>query len=230
MTSILVLGFLAGMHHALEADHLAAVAALASQSHSARRTFGLGAAWGIGHALPLLLLGGTMLVAGWALPPTLGRWLDGAVGLMLIFLGGAVLTRFVRRRVHFHVHRHQGGPTHLHAHAHDGISGHDPLRHEHWHARALTLRAAATGVVHGLAGSGALIVLTLQSMHSIALGIFYIALFALGSLAGMALLTATISLPLQFSARRLTRVHAAIQGAAGLGTLVFGGYIVYSAL
>jgi hypothetical protein len=245
MASILALGFVVGMQHALEADHLAAIAALASQVHGARRTFRLGAAWGIGHSLPLLLLGGVMLAAGLAVPEALERWLDAAVGVMLIVLGTGVLRRFARRRIHLHVHRHHEGQTHLHAHAHEGEPRRDPRLHEHrshehrsqehrlhehHHGKALTLRAGLAGIVHGLAGSGALVLLALQGIHSAALGMVYIALFALGSLAGMALLTATLSLPLQFTALRLTRVHAAIQGTAGLGAVALGANILHSAL
>lgn len=234
MVSLLLLGFLIGMQHAMEVDHVAAVATLASQSTSARRTFGLGAAWGLGHSVPLFLLGAGVLLLDLALPAGLGRWLDVAVGAMLVALGGDVLLRLARGRVHWHVHRHGDGVTHLHAHGHAGAAAHDPLHHhhahEHRHARRLTWRALLVGMMHGLAGSGALILLTLQSLHSVTLGLFYIALFALGSLAGMALLTAAIALPLRYAARRLGLVYAGLHGAIGLGTVAVGVRLVQSLL
>ncbi len=234
MGSILLLGFLIGMQHALEVDHVAAVATLASQSTSARRTFGLGAAWGLGHSVPLLLLGAGVLLMDLALPAGLGRWLDVAVGGMLVVLGADVLLRLARGGIHWHVHRHGGGVTHLHAHAHTGGTAHDSRHHDHPHAHRhalrLTLRALLVGMMHGLAGSGALILLTLASLHSVALGLSYIALFALGSLAGMALLTAVIALPLRYASRRLGLVHAGLQAAIGLGTVAVGAHLVQALL
>jgi hypothetical protein len=118
----------------------------------------------------------------------------------------------------------------VHAHSHGVETTHDPARHEHSHARALSLRALLAGIVHGLAGSGALILLTVESIHSVGLGMAYIALFALGTLAGMALLTAAISLPLKFLSQRLTVVHAAVQAMVGAGTLTLGLSIMHSLL
>jgi len=233
MASILLLGFLLGMQHAMEVDHVAAVATLAAQSSSARRTFGLGAVWGLGHSVPLFVLGAGVLTLDLALPAGLGRWLDVAVGAMLVGLGGDVLLRVARGRIHWHVHRHDDGMTHLHAHGHAGETAHDAAHHrhphDHRHARRLTLRALLVGMVHGLAGSGALILLTLQTLHSVTLGLLYMALFALGSLAGMALLTAVISLPLRYAAR-LGLAHAGLQAAIGLGTVAVGAHLVQSLL
>jgi hypothetical protein len=222
MSSILLLGFLIGVQHALEADHVAAVATLASQSPSARRTLGLGAAWGLGHSVPLFLLGAVVLLTDLALPAALGRWLDIGVGLMLVVLGADLLVRLARRRIHVHPHRHGDGLMHVHAHSHVGETAHSSLHHEHRHGRALTLKAVLVGMVHGLAGSGSLILLTLETLHSVAWGLVYIAVFALGPLAGMALLTAVISLPLRFAAQRLTLVHAGLQGVIGLATMTIG--------
>lgn len=227
MWGILLLGFAIGLRHALEADHVAAVATLAAQSTSMGRTFRLGAAWGVGHSLPLFGLGIVVLVTGLVLPEALGRWLDVAVGGMLVLLGADVLRRMARAQLHFHVHRHRDGVTHLHAHAHPAGGAPAPL-HEHGHG--LTLRALAVGVVHGLAGSGALVLLTLQTLHSVALGLTYIALFALGSLAGMSALTAAIAVPLGFAARRLTVALALLQGVVGLGTCALGAHMVATLL
>jgi len=224
MWGVLLLGFAIGLRHALEADHVAAVASLAAHSNSVRRTFGLGAAWGIGHALPLLALGVAVLVTGMVLPAELGRWLDVAVGGMLVLLGADVLRRMAKAHVHFHSHRHDDGVTHLRAHTHEANIIHTPLHHGHPHG--ITLRAVAVGMIHGLAGSGALILLTLESLHSVAVGLVYIALFALGSLAGMSALTAAIALPLGFAARRLTVAFALLQAAVGLGTLTIGARMI----
>jgi hypothetical protein len=230
MLSILLLGFLIGVQHTMEADHVAAVATLASQSPSARRTLGLGAAWGLGHSVPLFLLGAAVLLTDWVLPAGLGRWLDFGVGLMLVALGGELLVRVARRGIHVHPHRHGDGVLHVHAHSHAGDAAQHSPQHEHRHGRALTGKAILVGMVHGLAGSGPLILLTLETLHSFAWGLVYIAVFALGTLAGMALLTAVIALPLRYAAHRLTLVHAGLQAAVGLGTLAIGAYLAQSML
>lgn len=230
MVSILFLGFLIGVQHTLEADHVAAVATLASQSPSARRTLGLGAAWGLGHSVPLFVLGAGVLLTDWVLPAGLGRWVDLGVGLMLVALGGELLVRLARRRIHIHAHRHGAGTLHVHAHSHAGDTAPHSAQHEHPHGHALTGRAVLVGMIHGLAGTGPLILLTLETLHSLAWGLVYIAVFALGTLAGMALLTAIIALPLRYVSRRLTLVHAGLQAAVGLGTIGVGAYLAHSML
>jgi hypothetical protein len=212
----------------LEADHVAAVATLASQSSNARHTLGLGAAWGLGHSVPLFVLGAAALMTEWMLPAGLGRWLDIGAGAMLVALGGGLLVRLARRGIHVHPHRHGDGVLHVHAHRHAGGSAPHASQHEHRHGRSLTGKAILVGMMHGLAGSGPLIVLTLETLHSLAWGLVYIAVFALGTLAGMALLTAVIALPLRFVALRLTAVHAGLQAAVGLGTLTVGVYLMQS--
>src|SRR5881275_2554976 len=116
--SMLLLGFLLGLKHATEADHLAAVATLATRQSTVAQTVRQGVAWGIGHTLTLLLIGATVLFFGKAIPPNVSEWLELAVGVMLVILGIDVLRRLLHNRVHFHVHAHDGGVQHVHAHRH----------------------------------------------------------------------------------------------------------------
>src|SRR4051812_3090580 len=102
MSSLLVLGFLLGMRHALEADHLAAVAALATRASTPRATVLRGAVWGVGHTLTLLGVGGVCLVLGRSVPEGWSRFLEMGVGAMLLALGADVLMRMRRERVHVH--------------------------------------------------------------------------------------------------------------------------------
>jgi ABC-type nickel/cobalt efflux system permease component RcnA len=227
LTSILALGFFLGMRHALDADHLAAVATLATRS----RTFGhavlQGVAWGTGHTLTLMLFGGAVLVLGLALPERAVQALELAVGVMLVALGSDVLYRLWRERVHFHAHRHADGVGHFHAHSHRGERApHDAARHEHRHLRGFPGRALLVGMVHGMAGSAALILLSLETLRSPGLGLAYIAIFGLGSILGMAALSAAIAVPLRLSSRRLTRVHGGLSATIGLATVLLGCYIV----
>lgn len=227
-SSILMLGFLLGMRHALDADHLAAVATLATRSRSVAQTMGLGVAWGTGHTLTLMLFGGAVLLLGLALPLQAAQALEFAVGVMLVLLGADVLYRLWRDRIHFHWHRHAGGLAHVHAHSHrDERSPHDPARHRHRHLGDLPARALLVGMVHGMAGSAALILLSLEAAESVPLGLGYIALFGLGSILGMAALSLAIAVPLRITSARLTRVYGGISTAVGLATVLLGGHVMY---
>jgi sulfite exporter TauE/SafE len=227
MESIVLLGLLMGMRHALDADHLAAVATLSTRSRSLRAALSQGAAWGVGHTLTLFVIGTFCLLMGAALPEAWAQGLELVVGLMLVFLGGQVLVRMRRRRVHVHVHRHGDGTTHLHAHRHMPEEAHDPARHEHVHPARLPLRAVAVGIVHGLAGSAALLLLTLSSVGSLWMGLAYIGLFGVGSLLGMAAISSVIAVPLQASARRLGRLYDGVEALVALGTIAIGVHVIY---
>ena len=220
--SILLFGLLLGMKHATEADHLAAVATLATRQGSLTQTLRQGVAWGVGHTLTLMLFGGTVLGLGHAISPALEQALETAVGAMLVVLGAYVLRRLVRDRVHFHAHRHAAGSAHFHAHSHCGEGPHETSKHRHRHADRWPIRALAIGVMHGLAGSAALVVLALQSMPSAALGLGYIALFGIGSIAGMALLSFAVAVPLRLSSAYLTRTHRAMTALVGLFSCALG--------
>ena len=227
MKAILILGLLMGMRHALDADHLAAVASLSTRTRGLRAAIFQGTAWGLGHTLTLLVVGILCLLLGAAVPSAWAESLELVVGLMLVVLGAQVLLRMYRRRVHVHVHQHGDGTAHLHAHRHAAEEVHDPSRHEHPHARALPLRALAVGVVHGLAGSAALLLLALSSVSSFWLGLAYILLFGVGSILGMAVLSAVIAVPLQASARRLGRLYDGVEALVGLATITIGAHLVY---
>ena len=224
--SILLVGLLLGMQHATEADHLAAVATLATRQGSLGQTVRQGVAWGVGHALTLMLFGGAVLLLGQVISPGLEQALETAVGVMLVLLGADVLRRLVRDRIHFHVHRHGPQVAHVHAHSHRGEGPHAESAHRHAHRPRWPLRALAVGMMHGLAGSAALVVLALQALPTAGLGFAYIGLFGLGSIAGMALLSAAVAVPLRLSSRHLTGVHRTMTGLVGAGSCVLGGLMI----
>lgn len=229
MISVFLLGFVMGVRHAFEADHLAAVASLATRSRSLRSGVLQGAAWGLGHTMTLLLLGGTCRLLGQAVPERWAIGLELLVAVMLLVLGVDVLRRIKRERVHVHVHRHGDGTRHWHAHQHAPEAAHDPSRHEHVHpAHHLPPRALVVGLVHGLAGSAALLLLTLQSVPSLWLA--YIALFGAGSILGMAVLSAAIMVPLQAASHRVTRLQNGLEAVVGLTTLALGLGVIYQIL
>lgn len=225
--SLLLLGFLIGMRHAVETDHVAAVASLATRSRSIGDTIYQGAAWGLGHTLTLFLFGSVVLVLDLVMPERMAQILEFMVGVMLVGLGFDVMRRLVREKIHFHLHRHRGGEVHFHAHSHAGEESHDPRRHVHDHPEGFPLRALFVGLMHGMAGSAALILLTLQTVQSPLVGLVYIALFGVGSMLGMALLSIVIAIPLRYSARGLTWLHNGLQAVIGLATIGIGTMLIY---
>lgn len=228
MISILVLGFLVGMRHALEADHLAAVATLVADRGGARKMALRGAVWGVGHTLTLFLVAGVCLVLGGVVPERLSWVAELAVGVMLILLGADVLLRMRRGGVHLHAHEHADGTVHLHAHAHHHDAPHDDeAAHRHRHERGFLRRALAVGMVHGLAGSAALLLLALPVGGSPWLVLAYVACFGLGSVLGMALLSAVIAVPLQASARLLEGAYRTLMMAVGFASAAVGAWILY---
>lgn len=228
MISALSLGFLIGLQHAFEADHVAAVASIAAGSRKLSSAVRHGAVWGLGHTITLLLLGGLVVYLGRAIPETWAQGLELVVGVMLLVLGVTLLRRLWRERVHFHVHRHADGVVHLHAHKHAPEEArHNPRHHEHAHPKGLPLRSLAVGMVHGLAGSAALVLLALGSVESVPMALVYILLFGLGSIVGMAVLSAIMAVPLSYTARVFTWTNRALQVAVGAVTLLVGGSIVY---
>jgi len=224
---ILVLGLLVGMQHAMEADHVAAVSSIAARQSSLRRIVTHGAVWGLGHTLTLMLVAGSAIVLGVALNEVLASWLELIVGVMLIGLGGHVLFILIRERIHFHRHKHKDGTVHFHAHSHQGEEApHNAARHDHSHPKSLPLKTLLVGMMHGMAGSAALVVLAAATVKSAPIGIAYVVLFGLGSVAGMAALSALIAVPLVWSARALTWANNGLQGAIGTVTVVLGAMVV----
>ena len=227
MGSVLLLGLLIGMQHALEADHVAAVASIATRAGSLGRIVRHGVIWGFGHSATLLVVGGAVLLYSAAVPEGLARALELAVGIMLLGLGLGVLRRLLGERVHVHLHRHSDGMVHIHAHSHAGErAAHESSRHDHGHPPGLPLRSLLVGVMHGMAGSAALLVLALASVQSILAGLLYIAVFGVGSILGMAALSAVIAVPLTYSARLLNRLHEVLQATIGGATVLVGAVIV----
>ncbi len=230
MISLLLLGFLIGMRHALEADHVAAVASLTTNSSSVKQAVKLGSIWGLGHTITLFLFGSLVLLTDLFVPETMAKLLEFSVGIMLVILGLGVLQKLIRDRVHYHVHQHkeennEEAQRHFHAHSH--TKGNIKTNsHQHDHVDKLSYRALFVGVLHGMAGSAALILLTLETINSPIQGLIYIALFGFGSIVGMGILSYIISIPLRASATGMTWMHNSLQLLIGTATLMLGGFVI----
>jgi hypothetical protein len=221
MFGILGLGFLLGMQHALEADHVAAVSSIAARRTDVADVVKHGLTWGIGHTLTLFAFAGAALGLGQAIPEHLARPIESAVGIMLVGLGAHVLWRLWRDRVHFHRHSHGDGTVHLHAHSHAGETV-PHARAPHAHGHGFRWRTLLVGLMHGMAGSAALLVLAVSQASSVAVGLGYVALFGIGSMFGMGALSVVIAVPLALSARWLTWANSGLQAAVGVTTIAIG--------
>ena len=221
MFGILGLGFLLGMQHALEADHIAAVSSIAARRSQIGDIVRHGLTWGLGHTLTLFAFAGAALLLGRAIPESLARPIETAVGVMLVGLGSHVLWRLWRDLVHFHEHGHGDGTVHFHAHSHAGEAA-PHVRTAHAHEHGFRWRTLLVGLMHGMAGSAALLVLTVSQAPSPAVGLGYVALFGIGSMIGMGALSTLIAVPLAVTARWLTVANHGLQGAVGAVTVAIG--------
>jgi hypothetical protein len=227
MFGVLGLGFLLGMQHALEADHIAAVSSIAARRSDVRDIVKHGLTWGLGHTLTLFAFAGAAILLGHAIPDTLARPIEIAVGVMLVGLGAHVLWRLWRDRVHFHAHHHGDGTRHIHVHSHAGEYG--PHRASaHQHAHGFRWRSLLVGLMHGMAGSAALLMLAVAQVANPAAGMAYVLLFGVGSMLGMGALSVVIAVPLAVSARWLTWANRALQAGVGAITIAIGAMTVYS--
>jgi ABC-type nickel/cobalt efflux system permease component RcnA len=218
------------MQHAFEADHVAAVSSIVSRRQGVAKISMHGVAWGLGHTLTLALVAGTCLFLKTSLDEAIAEKLELCVGVMLVGLGLHVLYRLWRDRVHIDAHKHADGIVHLHAHSHrDDHAPHARSAHQHEHPNSLPWRTLLVGTMHGMAGSAALVVLAASQITTVWGGITYIFLFGIGSVAGMALLSAVIALPLTYTAKSLTAGNRALQGVIGTVTIALGLRIVHEA-
>jgi sulfite exporter TauE/SafE len=221
----LALGFVLGLRHALDADHLAAVSTFVTEEKSLLRSSMIGISWGMGHTASLLVFGLAVAAFRLALTPRFSQLLEFIVGCMLIALGANVLTKLARgSALHVHTHTHDG-IEHAHLHVHVAEPRHE---HQHQH-RTLRLggRPFMVGIVHGLAGTAALMMLVVGALPSLLLAAAYILIFGVGSIGGMMVMSLLMTVPLALAARRLRLLERVIRLVAGLFSLGFGSYLAW---
>ena len=251
MTSLLAiaaLGFFLGMRHATDPDHVIAVTTIVARQRSPGPAALVGALWGLGHTLTILVVGGGIILFDWIIPTRVGLSMEFSVGLMLILLGIMNLTGVMHliadlrapgsegsTALHSHPHPH-GDYVHSHPH------GHDPEAHPHdptetpvgWldrHLGALgvyqSVRPLVVGIVHGLAGSAAVALLVLTTIRDPFWSVLYLLIFGVGTIVGMMLITAAIALPFAYTSSHSTRLNAGLRLASGVISLGFGLFLAY---
>jgi ABC-type nickel/cobalt efflux system permease component RcnA len=227
----LVLGLLLGLKHATDADHVVAVSTIVSEYRNAWRGLWVGVSWGLGHTTPLVVVGIAILLLkepAAQLYEDYAPFLEFGVGIMLVLLGLQVFWNFRHRGIHVHEHAHEEDP-HRHLHTHELES--TPQSHHGFFQPGkpfFRLKSYVVGVIHGLAGSAAvmLVVLTSEAVSSFMVGLLYIFLFGFGTVLSMGAITLLMGIPFSISGR-FERVNRVIASVAGVASIFFGLFIMY---
>jgi high-affinity nickel permease len=247
LLAIIGVGFLLGMRHAIDPDHVIAVSTIVSRQRSISHAGLIGILWGIGHTITIFFVGALIILFNLAIPARVGLAMELAVGLMLILLGclnltgvmGWITERFTPGHLHaevIHSHAHHHG-DHVHEHVHS----HHPDIHMHLDQppdrpfqKALQrlglyqlLRPLFVGIVHGLAGSAAVALLVLTSIRDARWAVAYLLVFGVGTIAGMMLITMIIGAPFAYTTKRFASFNQALGLASGLISVVFGLFITF---
>lgn len=245
---ILMIGFVLGVRHATDPDHVIAVSTIVSRERSMPKAALIGILWGCGHTLTIVVVGAAIIVFGLAIPARVGLTMEFSVGLMLILLGvlnlSGAMKWFTQKfspahpkvtGEHAHLHEHNSH-LHLHWHSHGaGMEHHatsltPPARMRAPFARLgvfHTLRPLFVGIVHGLAGSAAVALLVLGTIRDPKWAILYLLIFGVGTIAGMMLITTAIALPFSFAGCKFAWLNKGLITASGLVSVTFGLFICY---
>jgi hypothetical protein len=249
--AIALLGLLLGMRHATDPDHVIAVTTILSRERRLAVAARVGVVWGLGHTLTVLIVGAAIIVFKIAIPARLGLAMEFAVAVVLILLGvGAAASLVLKgasrmRRgsshqehlvVHAHAHEHDGA---MHAHPHVHAGSHkdtDAMHHDHtidvdtlpsFAARRPLLRSFAVGLVHGLAGSAAIALLVLSAIPQPLWATLYLAIFCVGTIIGMGLITTAIATPFMAVSRQASWIRQTLVTGSGLLSFGFGLFLAY---
>jgi len=218
LPTVVGIGLVLGFRHAFEPDHLAAVSTLATRQGSVLAACRLGLAWALGHTASVGAVVFAIIVAGVRFPGSLRPAADVVVGLLLVGLGGSIIYRYARGRWHLHAHSHGSEvETHLHLHSHS--LGHT---HAHGHPGADARRSLGFGLLHGFAGSAAILVLLVASAPTRGAQVAYFCAFGAGTLLGMLAVSATLALVIRVASRRGERWARVLHLTSAAASLVVG--------
>jgi high-affinity nickel permease len=240
LAAILALGFFLGMRHATDADHVIAVSTIVSRERNVRHSAMIGAMWGLGHTLTILAVGAAIILFNLVISPRIGLTMELSVGAMLIVLGiynlagfNRSVTQVAKPEVHSHPHAH-GDYVHDHAHTHT------PAPHNHQHTPLTFMdrvfgklslyqifRPLIVGIVHGLAGSAAIALLVLTTIHNSHWAVAYLLVFGVGTIAGMMVITIAMASAIHYTQSRSAWLNRRLGAAAGFISLAFGLFITY---
>ncbi len=214
---IIALGFLLGIRHATDPDHVVAVSAMVSRERSVKRAAWLGLSWGIGHSVTVVAAGSGMILFGLTLPPRLGLGLELAVAVMLIVVGSLNVAAFRR------------GRTHTRARELDVASTSTPSPPSSKTPTRTFLRSLLIGVVHGLAGSAAIAIVVVASIPDRTWALLYLLLFGLGTMGGMVAITVALALPFVVT-RTAARLQTKVVWLTGVASILVGVGVAYQVI
>jgi high-affinity nickel-transport protein len=225
------LGLVLGMRHSTDPDHVVAVSTIISKQRSIRHAALIGSLWGLGHTLTIFAVGSLIILFGVVIPPRIGLSMEFSVALMLILLGMLNLTGIMQKITSRFTSRNRS-PEETPACATfkepPGASPGTLLERTVGRFGVYQcVRPLAIGIVHGLAGSAAVALLVLSTIHSPLWATAYLLIFGVGTMVGMMLMTATMALPLAYAGNHFTRVSRYLGLASGLVSVCFGVFLVY---
>jgi len=246
--AILTVGFLLGMRHATDPDHVIAVSTIVSRERSIPKAGLIGILWGCGHTVTIAVVGSAIILFGVVIPPRAGLTMEFSVGLMLILLGVLNLTGATKwftekfspshpdvTGTHAHIHEHDHH-LHFHWHTHSAAQEHhaENLATPNWLQKPFvylglfhSLRPLLVGIVHGLAGSAAVALLVLSTIRDPKWALLYLLIFGAGTIAGMMFITAALALPFSFAGHRFAWLSRSLVLGSGLLSLCFGIFVCY---
>lgn len=229
------LGLLLGMRHSTDADHVVAISTIVSKQRSIRNAAFIGSVWGLGHTITIFIVGALIILFGVEIPPRVGLSMEFCVALMLILLGILNLTGVMQKVTSYltparALATNPTGPT--------DAPGSSPSRVRWFSSRFLgdrigrfgayqCIRPLVIGLVHGLAGSAAVALLVLSTIHNPIWATIYLLIFGFGTMIGMMCMTAAIAVPLTYAGDRFSKVSRYFGVASGFVSLSFGSFLVY---
>jgi len=229
LLSIILIGFLLGMRHATDADHVIAVTTIVTHRNSVRQAALIGALWGLGHTITIFLVGTAIILFSVVIPVRIGLTMELSVGFMLILLGVLNLTGAMRR-----ISERFAPPSTMQTEGKNEVGAPtvSERSNRHWPTRPHvglfhTLRPLCVGVLHGLAGSVAVALLVLTTIHNPWWALAYLLVFGFGTVAGMMLITTAIAMPIAYSTNRFAGCSHMLTVASGALSIAFGCYLSY---
>jgi len=221
------IGLLLGMRHSTDPDHVIAVTTIVTRLRTLRHASFVGMLWGVGHTLTIFIVGSAIILFDLVIPPRIGLSMEFAVALMLIVLGvlnlTGVLAWFTRRATP--ASAESQGVTEARASGSNSERVLDRVLSRF--GTYQLVRPLVIGIVHGLAGSAAVALLVLATIHNPVWAIGYLLLFGLGTIAGMMLMTAVIAMPVVWTGKSFVRLNRYMCATSGIVSVAFGLFLVY---
>ena len=236
--AIILVGLFLGMRHATDPDHVIAVTTIVTRQRSVGNAALIGVFWGLGHTITIFVVGTAIILFSVAIPPRIGLSMEFSVSLMLIFLGILNLTgiiqwmneRFTPTNPAVNLHTIENGA----AIARNEIAEPNSDRRIGFAGRIRgeiglfqVLRPLVIGVVHGLAGSAAIALLVLTTIHNTWWALVYLLVFGIGTIAGMMLITTAIAVPIAYTGSRFNGLSKLLATGSGLLSVGFGCFLAY---